>query len=65
MPANPKLSSEVHPGKKKIVLVVYGSDFYYVNYNLQLCILRNLLLTGRFPPTNLSDSKIIDWIKRI
>ena len=42
-----------------------GSDFYYVNYNLQLCILRNLLLTGRFPPTNLRDSKIIDWIKRI
>ena len=27
MPANPKLSSEVHPGTKKNVLVVYGVRF--------------------------------------
>ena len=38
-----------------------GAAFYYVNCNLQFCILRNLLLTGRLPPTDLRDSKIIDW----
>ena len=47
MPANPKLSSEVHPGRKKFVLVS-TVKFLKVDCNLQLCNFRNSLLTGRY-----------------
>ena len=52
MPANPKLSSEVHPGTKKIVLLVYTVKFKIRLY-LQLCILRNLQFTVLHSPLKL------------
>ena len=53
MPANLKLSSEVHPGKKHF-LFLYLSFLHMCEHgslNFERCIPPNLLFTGRYFPT--------------
>ena len=62
MPANPKLSSEVHPGTKKIRLVVVSVNCI-INLNNFDCnfqlIPYNLLFTGHYSTLTSTDTVIM------
>ena len=66
MPANPKLSSEVHPGTKTFVLVsavnfkkyivAYNSVFYVTSCRLVATRYSNLVILGTWKIHRLSDA---------
>ena len=65
MPANPKLSSEVHPGtnfffsfcgKFKKYIVAYNSVFYVITCTLVATRYSNLVILGTWKSNILSDA---------